>query len=214
MISPGHWGHRVSRWVAAAHSSLGPYVLVCPRASHVLLVNVQQPAFGRERTLIRSVRQFWWYKYFYHGLFQSANLHIFWKSNNWLLQAGTSTLWYKHILPRSQHTTVQCPTLPPNVVTWIKVTPASHTTLSSCALYASKLATTGADDPRIFPAATLEDSMTYRHTSQRTLSTLISGQSDIASLFLDLERAARRLKFLIWIQIWLYNLHHLILVLL
>lgn len=134
MISPGHWGHRVSRWVAAAHSSLGPYVLVCPRASHVLLVNVQQPAFGRERTLIRSVRQFWWYKYFYHGLSQSANLHIFWKSNNWLLQAGTSTLWYKHILPRSQHTTVQCPTLPPNVVTWIKVTPASHTTLSSCAL--------------------------------------------------------------------------------
>ena len=38
--------------------------------------------------------------------------------------------------------------------------------------------------------------MAYRETSLRTFSTLITGQSDIAALFLDLERAARRLKIL------------------
>lgn len=38
--------------------------------------------------------------------------------------------------------------------------------------------------------------MAYRETPQRTLSTLITGHSIMASLFLDLEGAARRLKML------------------
>lgn len=38
--------------------------------------------------------------------------------------------------------------------------------------------------------------MIYRETSQKTLSILILGQPSIALLFLDLERTARRLKFL------------------